>query len=222
MDFRLRKQAWQQYVAGLIATGDAVLGELDGVGLEIGQLESAFISYATYPDVEEWPAPEVTLPDLKPVTAELHSYAAHMERLAPTFPVDVGNDLLMNKYRRIARIVRQADLENPADLLDILAECGTVNVVQRNWPKGRGRGDRKRNAGRNSWSSMPSRSSKSGVIAAMRSSCECFRRQRRPTRNCAGFGRAELPGSSVASGGFAAGQVQDQGILPQAIHAPAG
>ena len=61
-----------------------------------------------------------TLPNLKPVTAELRSYAAHMERLAPTFPVDVGNDLLMNKYRRIARIVRQADLENPAELLDIL------------------------------------------------------------------------------------------------------
>ena len=140
VDFRLRKQAWQQYVAGLISTGDAVLGELDAVGLEIGQLESAFISYATYPDVEEWPAPEVTLPNLKPVTAELRSYAAHMERLAPTFPVDVGNDLLMNKYRRIARIVRQADLENPADLLDILAECVTVNVVQRNWPEGQRQG----------------------------------------------------------------------------------
>ena len=74
------------------------------------------------------------------MTDEPSSYVAHMEELIPTFPVDVGNDLLMNKYRRIARIVRQADFENPTDFIDILAECVTVSVVQRNWPDGQRQG----------------------------------------------------------------------------------
>jgi len=142
VDFRLRKEAWGQYVAGLISTGDALLGELDDVGLEIGQLESAFLSYATYPDVAEWPAPEVELPDLDAVAEELRSYAAHMERLIPTFPVNVGNDALMPKYRRIARIVRQADLQRPAELLEILGECGNAKAVQKEWPDGKAQGKR--------------------------------------------------------------------------------
>ncbi len=211
VDFRLRKQAWQQYVAGLISTGDAVLGELDAVGLEIGQLESAFISYATYPDVAEWPAPEVELPNLKPVTAELRSYAAHMERLAPTFPVDVGNDLLMNKYRRIARIVRQADLENPADLLDILAECVTVNVVQRNWPEGQrqGRQEKERwEAVRGAACPAARRKVASSPLCGRHASASEGSDDIR--ESAARFGRAELPGSSVASGRFAARQVQDR------------
>ena len=144
VDFRLRKEAWGQYVAGLISTGDALLGELDDVGLEIGQLESAFLSYATYPDVAEWPAPEVELPNLDAVAEELRSYAAHMERLIPTFPDDVGNDLLMPKYRRIARIVRQADLQRPAELLEILGECGKTKAVQKKWPEGRKQGKREK------------------------------------------------------------------------------
>ena len=142
VDFRLRKEAWQRYVAEAVSTGDAVLGELDDVGLEIGQLESAFIGYATYPDVAEWPASEVELPDLKPVTKELRSYATHMERLAPTFPVNVGNDLLMDKYRRIARLVRQADLDSPPELLEILGECGNAKAVQKEWPEGKAQGKR--------------------------------------------------------------------------------
>ena len=144
IDFRLRKEAWQQFVDDLVSTGDSLLGELNNVGLEIGQLESAFTSYASYPDVKDWPAPEVELPDLKPVTDELCGYAAHMERLAPTFPVDVGNDELMGKYRRIARMVRQADLQNPAQLLEILGECGKVNAVQKMWPEGQKQGKREK------------------------------------------------------------------------------
>jgi ATP-dependent helicase/nuclease subunit A len=45
VDLRLRKEAWRQYVGGLMSTGDPMLGELDNVGLEIGQLESAFLDY---------------------------------------------------------------------------------------------------------------------------------------------------------------------------------
>ena len=200
-----------------------MLGELDDVGLEIGQLESAFIGYATYPDVAEWPAPEVELPDLKPVTEELRSYAAHMERLVPTFPVDVGNDRLMDKYRRIARIGAAGGPPSPAELLEILGECGTVKVVQRNWPEGQKQGKQEKER----WEQFVEQHAQPLV--------EKWRHRRyavvmRVLQNAAtiygepaaGFGRAELPGSSAASGGFAAGQAQDQGILPQALHAPAG
>jgi ATP-dependent helicase/nuclease subunit A len=144
VDLRLRKEAWGQYVAGMIATDNAVLEELEDVGLEIGQLESAFVGYATYPDVAEWPAPEVELPDLKPVSDELRSYVAHMERLVPTIPVEVGRDTLMRTYQRIARMVRQADIQRPAELLDILSEFGNETVVQKNWPEGRRQGRREK------------------------------------------------------------------------------
>src|SRR3974390_922214 len=39
IDFRVRKDAWQQFVEGILTTGNSLLGELSDVGLEIGQLE---------------------------------------------------------------------------------------------------------------------------------------------------------------------------------------
>ena len=205
VDFRLRKEAWQRYVAEAVSTGDAVLGELDGVGLEIGQLESAFIGYATYPDVAEWPAPEVELPDLKPVTKELRSYAAHMERLVPTFPVNVGNDLLMDKYRRIARLVRQADIESPPELLEILGECGNAKAVQKEWPEGKAQGKQEKRtlaAVRGTTCPAARREVASSPLCRRHASApECGDDIRRPAP---GPGWAELPRSPVASGGFAA------------------
>jgi|LSQX01.3.fsa_nt_gb ATP-dependent helicase/nuclease subunit A len=134
MDTRLRAEAWNQYVTELIATGSPVLDELDELGLRIVDLESAFHTYANYPDVDRWPSDEVALPDLGTASVEVRRYVEHMQGLIQTLPDNPGNDTLIPKYRRIARMARQIDLDRPAELMEILAEFGGARIVQRNWP----------------------------------------------------------------------------------------
>ncbi|MFH1924617.1 MAG: UvrD-helicase domain-containing protein [Planctomycetota bacterium] len=136
-DARLCREAWTRYVAGLIASNDPILAELKELGLQVADLGEAFGTYATYPDVDEWPAADVELPDLGPVQAGLRDYVAHMETVIPPLPDDPGNDKLIPKYKRIVRVARQADLDRPAELMEVLAEFGKANVVQKMWPGGK-------------------------------------------------------------------------------------
>lgn len=139
-DARLLEVAWAQYVDLLNSSDDPLMTELTELGLSVGDLKESFLRYATYPDVDEWPAQPIELPDLKPVRTELLAYVDHMEQLLETFPEDVGNDKLMPKYILISRLARQMDLEQPAQMMEILAEFGEPNkttIVQRNWPGGK-------------------------------------------------------------------------------------
>ena len=65
-DRLLRQTAWNSYVARLYAEDNPILQELEDVGVEIGRLRGAFMKLADYPDVEEWPAEKIDLPDLNP------------------------------------------------------------------------------------------------------------------------------------------------------------
>jgi ATP-dependent helicase/nuclease subunit A len=136
-DERLRREAWQQYVAERIASNDPLLDELDQLGLRIDELAEAFQSFADFPDVARWPAVEMELPDLTPARARLQQYAADLARLVPELPEDPGNDALIPKCRRVVQMVRQADLERAADLMEVLAEFGAAKVVQKKWPGGK-------------------------------------------------------------------------------------
>jgi len=136
-DQRLRREAWDSYVAGRIAAADPILDELDALGLAIGDLAAAFLEFADYPDVARWPAADVELPDLDAARSALQRYAADLARLTPQLPDDAGHDTLMPKCRRVVRRVRQADLNRAAELVDVLAEFGNVKVVQKKWPGGK-------------------------------------------------------------------------------------
>lgn len=136
-DARLRREAWEQYVAARIASGDPVLGELDELGLRIDELAEAFRAFAEYPDVARWPAADVELPDLGPARARLSEYAADLARLVPELPEDPGNDALMPRCRRVVQMVRQANLDRASELMEILAEFVPAKVVQKNWPGGK-------------------------------------------------------------------------------------
>jgi len=137
-DMRLREQAWADFVAQLFAGGDQVVGELADLGLELDQLFEPFLAYAEYPDVEEWPAPNVELGDLAPVIKLLEEYCEHIEQLARTFPVNRGNDKLMTTYERVARAARQHNLYDPSQLMEVLELCKSgVSVVQKEWPGGK-------------------------------------------------------------------------------------
>ena len=154
LDAQLRQQAWREHVATLITTDDPILPalerlglkvsastrlspslatELDELGLEPAELGPAFLRYAEYSDVGDWPALSVPLPDLKPCINEVTDYTKHMRSLS--LPGDYGNDKLMPKYDLIGRMSKRLDLSQPAQLMELLEQFeGQASVVQKMWP----------------------------------------------------------------------------------------
>lgn len=139
-DERVRRRAWEEYSAKLYAENSPILDELHEAGLNISQLTKAFMKFTDYPDVDEWPASEVPLSNLVPMTKELVDYVRHMEKLVPTFPEDKGNDKLMFLYEKVVQKIKYADLKSPANLMDVF-DIFTVkskrNIIQGKWPKGK-------------------------------------------------------------------------------------
>ncbi len=136
-DELLRGQAWSRYVANLYAEDHPILAELEELGLEIGALEDTFMKFAEYPDVQEWPAAAVELPDLEPARQALEAMVLHMEEVTPSLPESPGNDKLMPKYRVMPLMWRQIRPDHIPDLMEILAECKELKVVQKMWPLGK-------------------------------------------------------------------------------------
>jgi ATP-dependent helicase/nuclease subunit A len=139
-DSELRARAWSEHVARMVATSNPLVGELDHLGVELGDLSQAFERITDYPDVDEWPAPEVPLPDAKPIVTALENFVAHIKSLDASLPEDWGNDKLIPAYRKLRRSVRQADLESPAELLTVLEpflNAKPPDVVQKIWPGGK-------------------------------------------------------------------------------------
>ena len=144
---RLRAEAWDQCAATLHAADDPVLAELDELGLDLAALRPAYIAFARFPDVDEWPAETVPADDDGVVAARaaLQDYVEHVA--AMTLPKNLGTCRLMPLYRDLPRRVRNTRLERTGDLIDLLEEClrvgeGTVRVTQ--WPGGKDVGRRER------------------------------------------------------------------------------
>ena len=139
-DSELRTQAWSEHVARMVATSNPLVGELENLGVELGDLRLAFERIADYPDVDEWPAPDVPLPDVTPNDTALQNFVVHIKSLEPSLPEAAGNDKLIPAYRKLRRSVRQADLESPAELLAVLEpflNAKPPDVVQKIWPGGK-------------------------------------------------------------------------------------
>ncbi len=154
LDGQIREEGWRQHIATLITTDDPILPELerlglkvsastrrspslttelDELGLEPAELGPAFLQYAEYSDVTEWPAQPVPLPDLAPCIKELTEYTDHMRALS--LPSDHGNDKLMPKYDLIGRMAKRFDMKQPAQLMELLEQFeGSTSVVQKKWP----------------------------------------------------------------------------------------
>ena len=154
LDAQLREQGWRQHIATLITTDDPILPELerlglkvsgairrspslvtelDELGLEPAELGPAFLQYAEYSDVKDWPAQAVPLPDLAPCIHELTEYIKHIRSLS--LPSDTGNDKLMPKYVLVGRMAKRLDLNQPAQLMELLEEFeGSPKLIHKMWP----------------------------------------------------------------------------------------
>ena len=139
LDHEIRKKAWLEHVDRLLASDDPLVVTLEDLGVDLGKLSETFERFADYPDVEEWPAEKVAIPDSEPVLTALRSFVGHINALESSLPRDAGNDKLIPAYRRLARAVRQAEFRRPAGLLAVLAPFlnAIPTVVQKNWPGGK-------------------------------------------------------------------------------------
>ncbi len=138
VDGRLRKEAWGEFCALTIAADPhGFLNELDRLGLSLGDLESAFLRFTDFPDVDTWPMPwdGAPLPDLAPAVQHVKEYIAHMRAITPLLPDDTGNDKLIPAYRRIPRIASHYDdLSQPSQLMELLEEFDrSLSIVQKVW-----------------------------------------------------------------------------------------
>jgi len=124
-DRRMRLEAWQEYVEHEFAgQTPGLLEQMDHLGLDLGEMRGAFLGYCDYPDVESWPVGDAMLPDLTPVVEELRDYVAHMRRLDPLLPQQIGTDTLVPAYRDLPRIVghhEPLDPHQPSLLMRVLA-----------------------------------------------------------------------------------------------------
>jgi ATP-dependent helicase/nuclease subunit A len=137
-DARLREQAWETFGNELFAADDPVLDELEELGLTLAELREAFLQFADYPDVDEWPAPAVPAPGLKPAVRALREYTAHMARALPTLPAEGGTDELIGLFRRVLRMTRARDLERHADVAEVFEQFKPDRkCTQKNWPGGK-------------------------------------------------------------------------------------
>jgi ATP-dependent helicase/nuclease subunit A len=137
-DQRMRLAAWEEYLAVLLAAGDPLPAHLNELGIEVGQLESAFLRFADFPDVCNWPVEDVPIPNPLPLVEPLRRYAEHMDETVKTFAEDVEDDALKALYRKIPRMVRHANLEESAPVMRILEEFKELkDVVHKKWPDGK-------------------------------------------------------------------------------------
>ena len=136
VDLELRQRAWDTYVAGLYADNSPILVELEALGVEVGQLCGAFMRFANYPDVEDWPARPLAAPDLQLALNPLAEYVRHMEQVAMYLPEYPGNDTLIPKYRIVPLMFRQAKHNRAHEIMEILSQFTKVKIVKKNWPEG--------------------------------------------------------------------------------------
>ena len=138
VDAQFREEAWELAMARFVAGEEnELVEELNRLGLRPGELKAAFLSFAQYPDVDEWPTAEgpLQLPDLEGPRREMEQYVAHMRSLFSRLPDEWGSDNLIPRYRRLPRILAHyADLTDPVQFMDALSHFdNTGSQTQKSW-----------------------------------------------------------------------------------------
>jgi len=140
-EYRLRGAAWDEHIAELHAADAPILARLDEIGVGPADLKAAYLAFAQYPDVDEWPAPTTVFDEALADEArrELRAYSAHMLSLAPDRAL-ARNDTLIPFFNDLPRQLRNARLDETRQLMVILKDMTSLHVVQKNWPGGKTQG----------------------------------------------------------------------------------
>jgi len=135
-DRLLRRQAWREFVTVAPTKHAGLLAQLEAVGLRVGDLSRLFLDrFATYGDVEAWPAPETTAPDVTVVVAALEPFVDRIEAGDFPAPADRGTDELMNALEQFARMFRRSDQTSLVAVMELLQELDRgPKAVMKWWP----------------------------------------------------------------------------------------
>ena len=135
-DRLLRRQAWREFVTTAPADHPQLLADLAAVGLRLGDLSGLFVErFATYGDVERWPAPATDPPAAAAVVAAVEAFVARIEAEAFPAPADRGSDELMTALEQFARMVRRCDTSSIVAVMDVLQELDRApRITQGSWP----------------------------------------------------------------------------------------
>ncbi len=138
-DKAFKLEAWAEYVTACHQNHDPILKKMSRLGMELRDLKDGFLDLTRFPDVGSWPVEPAEPPDLGPAVEALIDYGRHIRGLLPRLPRDSGNDKLIPKYRRLARMISQADLADPLQVVELLEEfCGSEpSAVKKVWPNGK-------------------------------------------------------------------------------------
>ena len=127
-DRLLRIEAWEEYAARLISLDpEGIMDSLQGLGLTATDLADAFVTYADFPDVDEWPVPPPgrAIPDLEVAKSTIRDYAKRMRASEP-LPYDPqprsGARRLVEEYRRLPWLVERSNLDDLGALVDVLGQ----------------------------------------------------------------------------------------------------
>ena len=114
-EYRLRSAAWDEHIAKLYAEDAPILARLDEMGLTPAELRAAYMDFAEYPDVAEWPVPAAPFDQALADEArrELRAYVAYMESVAPSLPVSPGTCKLMPAFHDLPRALPSSNSSWP-------------------------------------------------------------------------------------------------------------
>lgn len=134
-DRLLRRQAWREFVTAAPTDHPQLLADLDAVGLRLGDLSRLFAErFATYGDVEDWPAPAASPPDVSTLVTVIEDFAGRIEAEAFSAPGERGTDDLMNALEQFARMVRRCDTSSLVAVMELLEELDrSPKVIQKYW-----------------------------------------------------------------------------------------
>jgi ATP-dependent helicase/nuclease subunit A len=148
-DRLVRRQAWREFVTAAPDSHPDLLARLEAVGLRLSDFSRAFLQrFATYGDVDSWPAPETPPPDPAAIVAALTPFVDRIEEATFPPPADRGTDDLMNALEQFARMFRRCDTNSLVAVADLLQELDlSPKVIHAGWP-GTGVDDREVKASR--------------------------------------------------------------------------
>ena len=127
---------WSLYLERLATQGDAILGELEELGLNPAQLSDLYEELREYPDVEFPldPAPPPDLAHVAAVRTELETLLIEGERMMPSDEPEGGWDKTQNRLRSLVYHMHHGRWNDDRYFLDALADAvGRWDLVQKKW-----------------------------------------------------------------------------------------
>jgi ATP-dependent helicase/nuclease subunit A len=135
-DLAIRRQCWQDYTQHLFVEDSPIPQLLESLGVNLGDLETAYRKMADYPDVTPT-CSSLPKPDLDQALEKVSSFLDSVKEDLPRAAPEKGWDDLQDRLRLALQLTQILDLSpypNRVRLLEALAYEG--NVTKRRWPEG--------------------------------------------------------------------------------------